>query len=353
MSANAQPTKKLFTYDTVEPQPPSYLWEPYLTENNVNLVFGAGGSGKTMLVCALIAALTSGNHPPEMPGVLPDDPVNAIYFGSEDDAENYSYRLLKCGADRARVFSVPESDMPGLIATGAIREYISEARAKLIVFDPIQAFLPAGADMNSTSEMRPLMNGLREICREMKCTALLVGHTNKNEKAKAANRASGSSDLVNASRSALYVGYHPTKNGIRAAVHVKTNGRMGDAILFSIDESGSFQWGGTEDVNEEAVANAARTKAPRMCETDPVFLLVKYVLQDSNSHTWEGTAAQLLALSGKYPDLMFNIHDRGASRSIGRSLNQISGKLAANGIMMTKSTGATAKYRFYMKNKEE
>ena len=169
MSTNAQPTKKLFTYDTVEPQPPSYLWEPYLTENNVNLVFGAGGSGKTMLVCALIAALTSGNHPPEMPGVLPGDPVNAIYFGSEDDAENYSYRLLKCGADRARVFSVPESDMPGLIATGAIREYISEARAKLIVFDPIQAFLPAGADMNSTSEMRPLMNGLREICREMKC----------------------------------------------------------------------------------------------------------------------------------------------------------------------------------------
>lgn len=333
MSGNAQPTKsKLFSFAEVKPVPPAYLWKPYLIENNINYIYGAGGSGKTMLDCALISALTHGEKPAGMPGEIPGSPVNVIYFGREDDAENYSYRLSLCGADVSRVFSIGAADMPGMIATGEIRQRIEEVNAKLIIFDPIQDFLPAGTDMNSTSDIRPLMEGLRKVCREAKCTALLVGHTNKNEKAKAANRASGSADLINASRSALFVGYHKDENGIRVAAHAKSNAQYGDSIKFSIDDTGRFCWLGTCDLTEEDIANAPRTKAPKAPATDPLILLIQHLVS-SPPYVWQGTASQMLAQAANYPDckLLDTPH------AIGRHLPKIAGKLADIGICYTSS----------------
>lgn len=325
--------EKLVSFADITPQPPSYFWEPYLIRDNLNYIYGAGGSGKTMLIMALFAAFTSGKMPGGMPGQLSCEPGNVIYFGAEDDAENYRYRLDLCGCDASKIFTVQPIDMPGLQSTDTIASLISAKQARLIVFDPVQSFLPAGADMNATSDIRPLMEGLRAVCRKAGCTALIVGHSNKNEKARAENRASGSMDLINASRSALIVGYHPDKAGVRAVAQTKSNAAWGDSFQFIIDQTGRFTWDGNCDLSPEAISNASRIKAPTAPSTDPVLLLVQALMRTYPSG-WQGTTAELLEVGNELHVDMSLIKN---ARGLGKRLESIKNDLFASGILWTSS----------------
>ena len=162
--------------------PPKFLWEPYLRLNNLNIVRGDGGAGKTMLVLAILAAITRGKAPDGMPGILHCEASNVLYLGAEDDLEDYRHRLDLCGCDTRRVFT--SRTLPNLGFLEAMERLIRESSAKAVVLDPIQAFLPPGADMNRANEMRPLLDGLRALCRRTACTAILVEHCNKLSKLK-------------------------------------------------------------------------------------------------------------------------------------------------------------------------
>ena len=50
----------LVSFEEVKAMPPKFLWEPYLRLNNLNIVRGDGGAGKTMHVLAILAAITRG-----------------------------------------------------------------------------------------------------------------------------------------------------------------------------------------------------------------------------------------------------------------------------------------------------
>lgn len=302
MSEQTQRTK-LKSFAEVKPMEARFLLAPYLRAGNLNLIRGDGGSGKTMLSFAFIAAVTHGETPPGMPGVLNCPPSNCIYFGAEDDAEEYRHRLDLCGADAQKVFTVDPRDMPTLDAVAQIRAYILETDAKLIVIDPIQAFLPPKTDLNDSASMRPLLDGLREVCRSTDCTCIIIEHLNKCTKMKAAYRGIGTVDIINASRSAIFVGYHPSEVGMRAAVHIKANAGYGDSIAFRIGNNGAFQWCGTCDVTEDQVAEALRTDQKKQPTSSPVLEII-CALMRNHPDGWHGTTSQILAETsatcGKY-----------------------------------------------------
>ena len=288
----------LVSFSGVEPQPYKYLWFPYLIEDNLNLLFGDGGGGKSFLSIAIVAAVTGG-QPDGMPGLITQR-GNVLLFAGEDDAPQIKHRLLQTCADPARVFFL-DGGRICLDQTALLRTYVRQVSARLVVFDPIQAFIP-GVDMNKASEVRPLMEGLRAICREEHCTALLIGHSNKMEKAGIAqHRASGSSDFVNAARSALLVGYHPTQDGLRCMAQVKTNGERGDTVLFSIGCDG-LTWAGRSDITGEEVMNNPRRKQALAPAINPVVTLIeREVLRHGGG--WEAWPADLPEAARRYPDL--------------------------------------------------
>ncbi len=332
MGESAQSARrKTVSFEVFEPVAPSYLWEPYLIRANLNLIFGDGGTGKSALVAAVFAALTAGRQPVGMPGMIPPEPCNVLYLGAEDDPEAIRYRLDRCGCDPARVFTVPLGDMPNLANTAAIRQCIEETGARLVAIDPVQALLPPRTDMNNAADIRPLLDGLRAVCRETDCTGLLVAHANKNsQQTRAVYRAAGSSDFVNACRSALLVGYG---NGARVAIQVKTNARFGQPFAFDIDAAGGLCWLGTCNIDEEEVLNTSRSKSARAEPADPVFELV-CALVAANPDGWQGTASQMLAQGAGL------VHRLGITdpRAVGRSLPGIADKLRAAGIEWRRRT---------------
>ena len=109
-----KPSGELMSFGEVQAVPPKYLWEPYLRLDNLNIVRGDGGAGKTMLVLAILAAITRGEAPQGMPGILRCDASNVIFLGNEDEPEAYRHRLDLCGCIAGRVYTKRDAPLPTL-----------------------------------------------------------------------------------------------------------------------------------------------------------------------------------------------------------------------------------------------
>lgn len=290
------PTVDLIRMSDVEPREPEFLWFPYLRLDNLNLLRGNGGSGKTSLCFALTAAISNGLQPANMPGVLNiDRPHTVIYLGTEDDQPEYRAMLDRQGADPNNVI-MPSGRVPTLGEVATIEAMIRQTQAALLIVDPVQALLPDGVDMNKSNEVRPILEGLRDVCRRANCTALLLEHLNKATKAANTYRGSGSMDFFNASRSVLITGWTP--EGGRTCGHLKSNGAAyGQSIIFEIDSKGRFVWADSDPtIGGEDILTTRMTSKNGL--QNPYELLIKGLA--SGAMAWEGTASEAVSLAPQY-----------------------------------------------------
>ena len=310
----------------VEAHAPEFFWWPYLRLGNINLLRGNGGAGKTSLTFALAAAISKGVQPMEMPGRLNiSEPGTVIYLGSEDDLPEYKSMLDSNGAEASNIL-IPKSQIPTLGEIVTIEKMIRTFKAVLLVIDPIQALLPDGVDMNKSNQIRPLLDGLRSVCRQTGCTALILEHLNKMTKTANAYRGSGSMDFYNASRSVMIAGW--TADGHRACGHLKSNGAAyGPAIMFDITDCGRLVWRGGDAMvgGEDIVTTRAQTTPPDV--PNPYGLLAKKLAEGQGR--WEGTANEAIT---RGPE--FGIKEVFSSEAFGRFINR--GELDAYGIQATK-----------------
>lgn len=56
---------------------------------------------------------------------------------------------------------------------------IKETGAKMVVLDPIQAYLGANVDMHRANQIRAVLKRLARIAEECDCAIILIGHMNK------------------------------------------------------------------------------------------------------------------------------------------------------------------------------
>lgn len=348
MADQSQPTTLIRWFSDIQPVEREYFWYPYLSKDNLNYVFGNGGVGKSTFIANLIAAVTNEEQPEDMPGVLEVIRSNVLYLGIEEKAENYSLDLEKAGANKSKVATMiydpteRTRPLPTIDKADLIQGMILESKARLLVIDPIQSFLPKGIDPNKMNDLRTPFDVLRVICEKNRCTAVMLGHANKNENAtNSAYRASGSTEFINACRSALMVGYHPDDGNIRCIAHVKANGKYGSTIQFTIDDDG-FHWRGTNDLTGEKIANTVRSgKANDDLSTDALVLLVKNKLAYSN--VWETTITEMIEAAADYPECA--LFARKTPKAAGRALITARKLLKEAGITLTQTREGTRRIK--------
>ena len=258
----------------VEPTRARFLWKPYLPLGEYTLCMAAGGTGKTMLCCAIAAAVSSGeelfgdelieesyfNHAPYY-----REPANALFISAEDDAGTLSYRLKASGADMSRCLIVDNTDSLGLAFDDAhfadFRELVLMHRPRLVIIDPWHAFLGAKVDINRVNEVRPVLQRLQNLARECDCAMILISHVNKKSQSDNLNNAAiGSADLVNAARSAFTVIYPNPKEepDTRLLVHTKSNhAAVGQSLEYVIKDGGAT-FTGYSDITKTDIEQAAR-----------------------------------------------------------------------------------------------
>ena len=124
-----------------------------------------------------------------------------------------------------------------------IRQAIIEFRPRLVVIDPIQAYLGSDSDLQIAGRARKLMRRLGMWAAGYDCAIVLIGHLNKKEGSKGLYRSLGSIDVVAAARSVLQVERDTENPDIRIVHQIKNSlAPRAEDIRFSISADKGFQW---------------------------------------------------------------------------------------------------------------
>ena len=244
-----------------------WLWYPYIPFGKVTIIQGDPGEGKTSFVLAMIALLTNGEPLSEEDAASP--PINVIYQSAEDGlADTIKPRLEQSGADCSRVLVIDESDKELTLCDERLEQSVWETGARLIVLDPLQAYLGDGVDMHRANEVRPVFKRLCAMADRTGCAVILIGHMNKAQGLKSSYRGLGSIDFRAAARSVLLVGRLKSDPSVRVVAHDKSSlAPEGKSIAFSLDADNGFLWKGYCDTTVDEVLSgtgSVQTKTMQM-----------------------------------------------------------------------------------------
>jgi hypothetical protein len=243
-----------------------WLWYPYIPYGKITIVQGDPGDGKSAFLLNLAALLTLGKS---LPGNAEEqEPMTVIYQNAEDGIEDtIKPRLENIGADCSRVAYLDGDGRSFSACDESIERAIVRSHARLLVLDPIQAFI-GDADMNRANDIRVIMTKLADIADKTGCAIVLVGHMNKNSGGKGLYRGLGSIDFTAAARSVLLVGRVKDAPNVRAVVHIKSNlAPEGGAVVFELSEGNCFRWiDGFSITQEELLGESVKTDDGKFIE---------------------------------------------------------------------------------------
>ena len=235
----------LVSLSDVEEKEAEWLVEQYMPKGQINVLAGDGGSGKTTSWCGLAAAVSNGtmaffdvaagNENP----FVPREPQKVMFFSSEDSLEyTLKARLRKAGANLDNIYSTSLRDERFAkikFNSPLLKELIQEAKPALVIFDPLQAFIPSDIQMGQRNAMRNCLNPLIGLGEEYGTTFLIIVHTNKRQGVYGRNRIADSADVWDIARSVLITG--TAKDNMRYLSHEKSNyGEPGRTVLYTIED---------------------------------------------------------------------------------------------------------------------
>ena len=243
-------TVKIIRMSDVELTPVDWLWKPYLPFGKLSVLQGNPGEGKTYFAMHLAAACTNGKLLPNMERM---EPFNVIYQTAEDGlGDTVKPRLIEAGADLDRVLVIDDSEVQLTLSDERIEKAIIENNARLVIIDPIQAYLGADVDMNRANEVRPIFMRLGQVAQRTGCAILLIGHLNKAAGMQSLQRGLGSIDIAAAVRSVLFIGKLKHDPTMRILTHEKSSlAPPGVSLAFSLGDEGGFRWVGEYDITAD------------------------------------------------------------------------------------------------------
>lgn len=252
-----------------------WLWYPYIPYGKITLVQGDPGDGKTTFVLAVAALLSNGKPMPECDSTV--TPQTVIYQTAEDGlADTIKPRLIEVGADCSRIVVIDESEAPLSFSDSRIEQAIVKTNAKLLILDPLQAYLGIDVDMHRANEIRPIFKTLAGVAERTGCAIIIIGHMNKMaSQSKGLYRGLGSIDIVAAVRSILLVGRDKEQENTRVMAHLKSSlAPEGCPIAFELDEDG-FRWVGAYDIELDDLLNGTRVERESTKQAQAVSLILE------------------------------------------------------------------------------
>lgn len=233
------------TLNDFEEKEPEWAISGWIPKYQITVMAGDGGSGKTSIWCHIAACLSSGEYTIlerelQNSGIDKPSPSKVMFFSSEDSVEyTLKGRLTKNNVTFKNVVTIDIKDdrfYEVKFNSRLLEDLIETHKPELVIFDPLQSFVPPDIKMGQRNEMRYCLNPLIGMGEKHKTTFLIIMHTNKQSGLYGRKRMADSSDIWDIARSVIMLGETEQK-GIRYITHEKSNyGLLQKTVLFELKE---------------------------------------------------------------------------------------------------------------------
>lgn len=291
---------------TVEERAVDWTFTDYIPRGQVTIMAGEGGSGKTTVWCRIAAAVSNG----ELWDFSEDSPMYAdaarvpqkvMFFSAEDSVSYVLKRRLKANGanlDNCLTIDIADSRFKYIQFNAPfVEQLIAEHRPSLVIFDPLQAFIPATIKMGDRNAMRSCLEPLIGLGERYSCSFLIIVHANKLGGVWGRKRIADSADIWDIARSVLMVGDTDEK-GIRYLSHEKSNySKTARTILFEI-EGEKFEKKGYTDRKDKDFITAADRARPTPAKDEAKEFILNF-LEDGKKEVSElDSMAKAQGISG-------------------------------------------------------
>ena len=250
----------MLCYEDIEQTSVEWLWFPYIPFGKLTIIQGNPGEGKTYFAMMLTAACTNRKLFPNMEDI---EPFNVIYQTAEDGmGDTIKPRLIEAGADLSRVMVIDDTEEALTLSDDRIEKAVRQNRVRLVIIDPVQAFIGADVDMNRANEVRPVFRKLGMIAEKTGCAIVLIGHLNKSSGIQSTYRGLGSIDIMAAVRSLIFIGKVRKDPTTRVLIHEKSSlAPPGETMAFKLGDEEGFRWVGAYEISADELLDGKEGKA--------------------------------------------------------------------------------------------
>ena len=192
----------------------------------VTLVVGDPGLGKSTWTCGVAAAASRGVF---------GEATTVAMINAEDSLRNViGPRVHAAGGDLERVegLTIDTGEYEQVITlpddVERLEGFVMETGARLVIIDPLMAFLTDKADANRDHSIRRALANLAMMAERHEVAVIVAAHLNKDEQKSLLYRVGGSVGLVGAARSILLFAADPDDadgptGKLRLLAHAKSN----------------------------------------------------------------------------------------------------------------------------------
>ena len=143
-----------------------------------------------------------------------------------------------------------------------IEKAVRQNHVRLVIIDPVQAFIGADVDMNRANEVRPVFRKLGMIAEKTGCAIVLIGHLNKSSGTQSTYRGLGSIDIMAAVRSLIFIGKVRKDPTTRVLIHEKSSlAPPGETMAFKLGDEEGFRWVGAYEISADELLDGKEGKA--------------------------------------------------------------------------------------------
>jgi putative DNA primase/helicase len=221
-----------------------WLWPGRIPIGKLTVLDGDPGLGKSMLTLDIAARLTMGR---QFPDGADCETASVMLLSAEDGlADTIRPRLDATAADVSRVVAVPVVVTPeGTEVLPCIAEHLPQIEEairrispRLLIVDPLMAYLGRGVNSYRDQDVREVLAPLAALAERTGVAIVLVRHLRKGSRAEGALYAGGGSiGIAGAARSVLLVAKDPDDEDRRIVAAVKSNlCRTPPSLAYRIEE---------------------------------------------------------------------------------------------------------------------
>jgi energy-coupling factor transporter ATP-binding protein EcfA2 len=264
----------------ITPEPVEWLWSGRVALGKLTLIAGEPGLGKSQVVIAMAAAVTSAGEWPCREGRAPQG--NVVILSAEDDvADTIVPRLMAAGADLKRVRIIRAVQDPagrrGFNLTTDLelleKEIARLGDVRFVTIDPISSYLGPKVDSHVNASVRAVLEPVNEMAARLRIAIVAITHQPKGTGTAAIHRFIGSIAFVAAARGAFMVTRDPEDKDRYLFLPVKNNlARLGNGLAYRLEQRRLV-----ENLDHDIVASSVTW------ESEPVTISADQALQATDA----------------------------------------------------------------------